>query len=137
METWTVDGRVVLTGSLDQFGDSDLTAALGGLPLGRTPEQLQAELGKGGTIPLTVQVTLPDERRLGRRHQRRRRVVPRRVGPLAIRRCRARPVDDRLHAAASSGNDARPYLWFGLAAVAVLAAVSFWIFSRSRARSRR
>jgi hypothetical protein len=134
LENWTVHGRVVLTGSLDQFSDSDLTATLGGLPLGRTPQQLQAELGKGGTIPLTVRVTLPtsvdsaDDTNGTAASFPAESVHWRYDVP-------GKAVDERLHAAASSGN-AQAYLWFGLAAVAFVAAISFWIFRRSRARSR-
>jgi hypothetical protein len=134
-QTWTVRGRVVLSGTLDQFGDSDLTKALDGLPLGRTPEQLQAELGKGGTIPFRVHVTLPDS--VDSADDTNGAAAS---FPAASVHWRydvpGTAVDDRLHAAASSGS-AEAYLWFGLAAIAVVAAVSFWIFSRSRARARR
>ena len=133
--TWTVQGRVVLTGSLDQFGDSDLTAALGGLPLGRTPEQMQAELGKGGTIPLTVRVTLPASVASAADTNGSAASYP--AASVHWRYAvPGRAVDEGLHATASAVN-AEAYLWFGLAAVALIAAVSFWIFTRSRARARR
>lgn len=49
-----------LTGSLEQFSDPDLTAALGGLPLARTPEELQAEgLTAASAATLKVSVQLP------------------------------------------------------------------------------
>lgn len=60
--TTKVTGRVHLTGSLDQFGDDELTKALDGLPLGRSPEQLAAEGGgKAPTVPLTLTVRLPHD----------------------------------------------------------------------------
>jgi len=54
------DARVELTGTIDQFTDDDLTAALGGLPFGRTPEELGA-LGANapGSGVLDVSVALP------------------------------------------------------------------------------
>jgi hypothetical protein len=132
--SWTIDGRVVLTGSLDQFGDSQLTTSLGGLPLGRTPEQLQAELGANGSIPFTVRVSLPTS--VGS-HDTNGSAPSFPAATVSwAYKVPGKAVDDRLHAHASSGN-AEAYLWFGLAVVALLAAVSFWIFSRSRNRARR
>jgi hypothetical protein len=49
-----------LTGSLEQFSDPELTAALGGLPLARTPEELAAEgLTAAKAATLKVSVHLP------------------------------------------------------------------------------
>ena len=49
-----------LTGSLEQFSDPDLTAALDGLPLARTPEELEAEgLTAASAATLRVSVRLP------------------------------------------------------------------------------
>ncbi len=57
---YSFDAQVELTGSPEQFGDDALTAALGGLPLARTPEELALE---GGSDPdamtLRVSVDLP------------------------------------------------------------------------------
>lgn len=47
------------TGSLEQFSDPELTAALGGLPLGRTPEELAAESADAEPVELEVRVVLP------------------------------------------------------------------------------
>ena len=51
-----------LTGDPAQFGDQDLTQVLGGLPLGRTPEELAA-LGAdaAGAATLSVSVDLPGD----------------------------------------------------------------------------
>ena len=52
-----------LTGEPEQFGDADLTKLLGGLPLGRTPEELA--LGgatSAGAGTLVVSVHLPGDR---------------------------------------------------------------------------
>ncbi|MEX0768995.1 MAG: hypothetical protein WD029_11035 [Microthrixaceae bacterium] len=49
-----------LTGSLEQFSDADLTAVLGGLPLARTPEELQAEgLRNPEAATLSLRVRMP------------------------------------------------------------------------------
>jgi len=51
-----------LSGSLEQFSDAELTAALGGLPLARTPEELAAETGAApDTIGLELRVALPGQ----------------------------------------------------------------------------
>ncbi len=50
---------LVTTGSLEQFSDPELAAALGGLPLGRTPEELAAASGEAGSVELEVRVALP------------------------------------------------------------------------------
>ena len=51
-----------LSGSLEQFSDPALTAALGGLALARTPEELQAEgLTAAQAATLKVSVRLPGE----------------------------------------------------------------------------
>jgi len=55
---WTVGGDVTLTGSIAEFSDADLAAALDGLPLARTPEELAAEIGDA-TFPLHVSIRLP------------------------------------------------------------------------------
>ena len=56
--TWEVSGGVELSGSLDQFSDDRVAAQLDGLPLGRTPEEIEAALD-GARWPLTVTVRLP------------------------------------------------------------------------------
>ena len=54
--------RLELTGDPAQFGDPDLTAALGGLPLGRTPEELAASGATAtGAATLVVSVRLPGD----------------------------------------------------------------------------
>ena len=58
--TWAVSGRIHLTGSLDQFSDHDLTTLLDGLPIGRTREELRAEIGsEARPFPLRIRVDLP------------------------------------------------------------------------------
>jgi hypothetical protein len=53
---------VELTGSLEQFSDPDLAAALGGLPLARTPEELTV-MGADdpATATLALSVSLPGD----------------------------------------------------------------------------
>lgn len=52
--------RIDLTGDPTQFGDAELTAALGGLPLGRTAEELVASgATRADAARLTVTVELP------------------------------------------------------------------------------
>ncbi|MGB3412516.1 MAG: hypothetical protein WBA45_15110 [Microthrixaceae bacterium] len=50
---------VELSGSLEQFSDPALKEALGGLALGRTPDQLKTERGTGDSATLSVTVGLP------------------------------------------------------------------------------
>ena len=58
--SWKVTGTVHLTGSLDQFSDPDLAAALDKLPIGRTADELKAEIGgEAKPFPLRVRVDLP------------------------------------------------------------------------------
>jgi hypothetical protein len=57
---YSFSSSLSLTGSLEQFSDPELTAALGGLPLARTPEELQAEgLTGASAATLKVSVRLP------------------------------------------------------------------------------
>jgi len=50
---------VTLSGDPAQFGDDDLTGVLGGLPLGRTPEELALEgVGPGAGV-VTISVAVP------------------------------------------------------------------------------
>lgn len=56
---YTLRANVELSGSLEQFSDPALKEALGGLPLGRTPEQLKAEGGSGDSATLRVTLSLP------------------------------------------------------------------------------
>ena len=57
---YSFSSALSLTGSLEQFSDPELTAALGGLPLARTPEELQAEgLTAASAATLKVSVQLP------------------------------------------------------------------------------
>lgn len=53
---------VHLTGSLEQFSDGELSAALDGLPLARTPEELAAEgMDDPQTATLGISVELPGD----------------------------------------------------------------------------
>ncbi len=58
--TYDFAAQVELTGNPEQFGDDALTAALGGLPLARTPEELALEgAADPEAITLDVLVDLP------------------------------------------------------------------------------
>ena len=59
--TWKLTGRVVVSGGLVQFSDSDLAAALDGMPLGMTAEELTAALDESGPLEVDVRVRLPAE----------------------------------------------------------------------------
>ncbi|HTN99329.1 MAG TPA: hypothetical protein VL068_01535 [Microthrixaceae bacterium] len=55
--------QIDLTGSVDQFSDPALKEALGGLALGRTPEQLKAEgMSSGDSATLSVTLDLPGKK---------------------------------------------------------------------------
>ena len=59
--SWAIDGRIVVNGGLAQFSDSDLAAALDGMPLGMTPEELASTMEESGPLTLTVRVRMPGE----------------------------------------------------------------------------
>lgn len=112
--TWKVGGRVVLTGSLEQFADADLTAALDGLPFGRTPE----ELSQLDPIPVRVRVRLPADT-----DQR---------DEWSFLLGDGTAVDRRLEVEATERSSA-PWWWFGGAAAALLVAAVVWRSGRRRA----
>lgn len=61
--TYRFDTDVSLTGDLAQLSDPDLAAALGGVPLGWTPEELEAAgAADAGSAELVVAVELPGGR---------------------------------------------------------------------------
>lgn len=112
--TWRVGGRVVLSGSLEQFSDADLTAALDGLPFGRTPE----ELAQLDPIPVRVRVRLPAETD--------------QPDEWSFLVGDGTPVDRRLEVDATERSPT-PWWWFGGAAAALLVAVVVWRSGRRRA----
>jgi hypothetical protein len=116
--TWSVRGTVTVSGDLAQFGDERLAAALDGLPLGRTPEELAAEFGGEPTVPLSVEVRLPtavdDEARGARAVDARTRAWS---VDLASGGEQRRPV-----AATGSGQEAGPLRWFAVAALLLVSA---------------
>ena len=58
--TYTLTGTIDATGGMEQFTDAQATALLDGLPLGRTPEELAADLGEGQPLPeISLNVTMP------------------------------------------------------------------------------
>jgi hypothetical protein len=111
---WTVTGRVAATGDLAQFSDDSLAAALDGLPLGRTPQELAAEWGGAKpSVPITFRVHLPD----GTTQVRRVDVAAGRSSTAAIR-------------VESSERAAGPWLWFGIVGLAAVAGVAMLILAR-------
>lgn len=130
-----VTGRIHLTGSLDQFGDDALTAALDGRPLGRTPEQLAAEAGgKPPVFPLTLTLRLPagvtaDDQHADARTEGRTRSWTFEVGD-------AKAVDRELAAGSDEGG-ALPTL-FVVGGVVALVGAALLAFTPARhGRSRR
>lgn len=60
VSTYELEGTVHLTGSLDQFSDTDVAAALDGFALGRSPEEIAAALeADPEAFRLGVEVRLP------------------------------------------------------------------------------
>ncbi len=64
--TWSLSGRIDLSGGIEAFSDPALAEALSGLPLGRTREELAALAGCQGCDPadsfnMHLVVTLPGE----------------------------------------------------------------------------
>lgn len=59
---YELTGRLRLTGSLDQFSDADVAAALDGFAVGRSPEELAAAMAADpDALTLAVAVRLPGE----------------------------------------------------------------------------
>lgn len=58
--TYSLAGSLHSSGSAEQFSDSDVAKTLDGFPLGRTPEQVTAELD-GQPVSLVVAVHLPGD----------------------------------------------------------------------------
>ena len=58
---YELDGQLKLTGSLDQFSDAEVAAALDGFALGRSPEELAADLADGSSLQLGIDVSLPGD----------------------------------------------------------------------------
>lgn len=112
--SWAVNGNVAATGDLAQFSDDSLAAALDGLPLGRTPEELAAEWG--GTppsLPVTFRVHLPD-------------------GTTQVRRvdvAAGRPTAAVISVDASE-RAAGPWLWLGIAGLATAVGVAMLVLAR-------
>lgn len=59
--TWKVNGVINARTGLDQFSDDKLAAALDGLALGLTPDELRAKLQRSGPINVDVSVHLPGD----------------------------------------------------------------------------
>lgn len=60
--TYRIEGTVELTGSLDQFSDERVAAALDGFAVGRSPDELKAALAENPeALTFTVEVGLPGE----------------------------------------------------------------------------
>ena len=129
--TWSVRGTVRVTGDLASFADDRLAAALDGLPLGRTPEELAAEFGGHPSVPLTVEVRLPagvDDSAGGAR--------------AVDGRTRAWNVDlasggeqQRRIAASGGARESGPLRWFAVAAL-LLVLAGVWRVVRAMRRPR-
>ena len=57
--TWKVTGRIDARSGIEQFSDDQLAAALDGLSLGMTPEEVQRRLEEHGPLGVDVSVHLP------------------------------------------------------------------------------
>ncbi len=57
--SWKLGATLSAPDDLSAFSDPDVTAALDGLPLGRTAEELERDLGAEPSVPLTFRVELP------------------------------------------------------------------------------
>lgn len=112
--TWRAGGRVVLTGSLEQFSDADLAAALDGLPFGRTAE----ELAQLDPIPVRVRVRLP--------------AATDQPDEWSLVLGDGVAMDRRLEVSATE-RSTEPWWWFGGSAAALLLAVVVWLSGRRRA----
>lgn len=116
--TWTVRGEVRSPGDLQQFGDERLAAALDGLPIGRTPEELATEFGGTPSVPLRVVVRLPadiDDSAGGSER------VDDRARAWTVDLASGGEQTARITASAS-GRDPGPLRWFAVAALLLVGA---------------
>jgi hypothetical protein len=119
--TWELDGRIVVNGGLTQFSDSDLAAALDGMPLGMTPDELKDAVDESGPLTLTVRVNLPGDTDD--------------LTSVPIQLDATTSIDKPVHVAASRTSSA-PTRWFAIAGIlAVLAALAY-VGNRLRMQSR-
>lgn len=128
--TYDFTTSVELTGSLEQFSDPDLAAALGGLPLARSPEELAVE---GANDPaaarLDVVVDLPGG-------------TPETNGEVrddtstwSFSASSGEPTSEELRSTASTSGGST-MLWVGVAAVAAIAAIALLIMGLLARRGR-
>lgn len=114
--SWTVGGTLASSGSLEQFSDVGVADQLGGLALGRTPEELAAEGGGSPpTFPLVVEVHLPDGT----------------TASADLVLGEGQPTSVPLSASASEA-DRSPIRWFVGAAILLLIAVTLVVWRRFR-----
>ena len=117
--SWAVTGKVLATGDLAQFSDGRLAAALDGHPLGRTAAELKTEWGSSATMPLVIEVRVPD-------------ADPQLVSvDLASGSSQRRAL-----LAESTDHAAGPTLWFLVAGLSVALGGIILVLARLRTRAR-
>jgi hypothetical protein len=118
---WALDGRIVVNGGVEQFSDSDLAAALDGMALGMTSEDLQAAMDESGPMQLTVRVRLPAESDD--------------LTSIPVQIDASTSVDKPVHVEASRTSDG-PARWFVVSGVLLALAVAAYVLNRLRMQRR-
>jgi hypothetical protein len=119
--SWELDGRIVVNGGLTQFSDSDLASALDGMPLGMTPEELDAAVEESGPIGVTVRVRMPGETDD--------------LTSIPVQLDATTSIDRPVRVTASRTSDG-PARWFVVAGVLVALAAGAYVANRLRMQSR-
>jgi hypothetical protein len=119
--SWEVDGRIVVNGGVTQFSDSDLAAALDGMALGMTPEELQTAMDESGPLQLTVNVRLPGESDD--------------LASIPVQIDATTSIDKPVHVEASRSSDG-PTRWFVVSAVLLALAAVAYVANRLRMQRR-
>jgi len=134
VSSYEVSGKVRLTGSLDQFSDADVAAALDGLAVGRTPDEIAAALAEDpDALSLSIGVMVPgdiDELRGVSEKD------PGAGSPSADFRLGSGTASDVDVVVRSSATDRAPVLWMLIGGALVVAAVLLLV-AGARARRRR
>ena len=134
VSSYELSGKVHLTGSLDQFSDGDVAAALDGFATGRSPDELKAALAAPGALTLGVSVVLPGDLDEARGLTEK---DPGAGAPQATYRLGDGTAVDRSVAVTSSATDRSAVLWVIVGGGLIVLAGLLFVAGRRQARRRR
>lgn len=135
VSSYELTGKIRLTGSLDQFSDGEVAAALDGFATGRSPEELTAALQDDpDALTLNVAVTLPGD--LDDVSGLDRRDPDANSAAKQFRLGDGRAVDTAVELKSSS-TDRSAVLWVILGGGLIVASALLFVAGRQQARRRR